>query len=533
MSRAPHSPAADPQLQALLQKGFDALGRGDVETAGLCCQQALQRQPDLVAAHFLVGLVALEARDRRTAFSAFQSVVKLDRDHAAAWAQLARLYMSEGQVNLADAALRETRRIQPDDPIVLDLIATTLSLMGEHGAAQAFFARANTRQPGHPPFMLNLANNLVYHGDTDKADSIFRDIIRLQPDSPQAHWALASSVKAEDESHIEVMQGLAERHRNNPRARAFYLYAIGKEREDLQQWDAAFAAFSDGAAARRATVEYDEDAEEAMFTALADLYTPDWLRAQPPGNPDPSPIFVLGQPRTGTTLVERIISSHSQVHSAGELQQFGLALRRLANYRDPRRFSTELFQSALALEPRQVGSLYLQTSSRMRGNTPHFVDKLPQNYLLIPLILAALPRAKIVHLVRDPMDACFASFKQLFADAYLHSYEQGEMARHHLRYHRLMTLWRERFPGRIFDIGYENTARALEPNARGLIEYLELPWEDACLDFHRQDGAVTTASAVQVREPAHTRSIGRWRCYQRQLAPMQGILQAAGMAIAN
>ncbi|MFU8764234.1 MAG: tetratricopeptide repeat-containing sulfotransferase family protein [Haliea sp.] len=533
MSRAPHSPAADPQLQALLKQGFDALGRGDVETAGLCCQQALQQQPDLVAAHFLVGLVALEARDRRTAFSAFQSVVKLDRDHAAAWAQLARLYMSEGQVNLADAALRETRRIQPEDPIVLDLIATTLSLMGEHGAAQAFFARANTRQPGHPPFMLNLANNLVYHGDTDKADSIFRDIIRLQPDSPQAHWALASSVKAEDESHIEIMQGLAERHRNNPRARAFYLYAIGKEREDLQQWDAAFAAFSDGAAARRATVEYDEDAEEAMFTALAELYTPDWLTAQPPGNPDPSPIFVLGQPRTGTTLIERIISSHSRVHSAGELQQFGLALRRLANYRDPRRFSAELFQSALALAPRQVGSLYLQTSSRMRGTTPHFVDKLPQNYLLIPLILAALPRAKIVHLVRDPMDACFASFKQLFADAYLHSYEQGEMARHHLRYHRLMTLWRERFPGRIFDIGYENTARDLEPNARGLIEYLELDWEDACLDFHRQDGAVTTASAVQVREPAHTRSIGRWRRYQRQLAPMQRILQAAGMASAN
>jgi len=533
VSGARSSPPADPQLQVLLEKGFDALGRGDTETAGLCCQQALKQQPDLVAAHFLVGLVALEARDRRTAFSAFQSVVKLDRDHAAAWAQLARLYMSEGQVNLADAALRETRRIQPDDPIVLDLIATTLSLMGEHGAAQAFFARANTRQPGHPPFMLNLANNLVYHGDTDKADSIFRDIIRLQPDSPQAHWALATSVKAQDEHHIQVMQNFVERHRNNLRACAFYLYAIGKEREDLQQWDAAFAAFSDGAAARRATVEYDEAAEEAMFAALAELYSPEWLAAQKPGNPDPAPIFVLGQPRTGTTLVERIISSHSRVHSAGELQQFGLALRRLANYRDPRRFSAELFHSAQALDPHQVGSLYLQTSSRMRGNTAHFVDKLPQNYLLIPLILAALPNAKIVHLVRDPMDACFASFKQLFADAYLHSYEQGEMARHHVRYHRLMALWRERFPGRLFDIRYEDTAGAVEPNARALLKYLELPWEDACLDFHQQDSAVTTASAVQVREPAHTRSIGRWRRYAQQLTPMRQILEAVGVPLAD
>ena len=154
---------------------------------------------------------------------------------------------------------------------------------------------------------------------------------------------------------------------------------------------------------------------------------------------------------------------------------------------------------------------------------------LSQNYLLIPLILAALPKAKIVHLVRDPMDACFASFKQLFADAYLHSYNQGEMARHHARYRRLMDCWRERFPGRFLDISYEETARDLEPNARRLIDFLELPWEDACLHFHEQDSAVSTASAVQVREPAHTRSIGRWRQYETQLQEMQDELAKAGI----
>ncbi|HEY7776626.1 MAG TPA: sulfotransferase [Kineobactrum sp.] len=515
--------------QALLQQGFDALSRGRLEEAGRHCQQALAQQPELVPAHFLVGLIALEAMERKTAFSAFQSVVRLDRDHAAAWAQLAKLYMSEGQVKLADAALRETRRIKPDDPVVLDLIATTLSLMGEHGAAQAFFARANTRRPGHPPFMLNLANNLVYHGDTERADAVFQDIIQLQPDSPQAHWALASSTKATDDTHINEMQALLERHPNNPRARAFYLYAIGKEREDLQHWEPAFEALRAGAAARRETVDYDEPAETEMFQALQELYTPEWLAGCSGGIPDASPIFVLGQPRTGTTLVERIITSHSQVHSAGELQQFGLALRRLSAYEDPRRFSAELFARARELAPAQVGGLYLQTSHRMRGGTPRFVDKLPQNYLLIPLILAALPNARIVHLVRDPMDACFASFKQLFADAYLHSYEQGEMARHHARYHQLMGLWRQRFPGRIHDISYEATARNLEPNARALINYLQLPWEDACLDFHQQDSAVTTASAVQVREPAHTRSIGRWRRYEAQLQPMCDTLGAAGI----
>ena len=201
---APSAPAAtDSELQKLLKTGFDALARGDLESAGNCCRTALETRDDLVPGHFLVGLVALEAKDRKTAFSAFQSVTRLDRDHAAAWAQLARLYMSEGQVKLADAALRETRRIQPDDPMVLDLIGTTLSLMGEHAVAGNFYGRANTLRPRHPPFMQNLANNLVYHGQTQQAEDIFRDIIRLQPDSPQAHWALASARRAQDDSHIQ------------------------------------------------------------------------------------------------------------------------------------------------------------------------------------------------------------------------------------------------------------------------------------------------------------------------------------------
>ena len=527
----PLSRETSAELQALMKRGFAALSNGRFEEAGDCCQQALKIQPDLVQAHFLVGLVGLEAKDRATAFSAFQSVVRLDKDHAAAWAQLARMYMSEGQVNKADAALRETQRIRPTDPIVLDLIGMTLSQMGEYGVAKAFFARANTSRPNHPPYMLNLANNLVYHGDTETADVIFHDVIRLLPDSPQAHWALAGSTKAENGEHIDQMRALAAKHDNNPRARAFYLYGIGKECEDLKRWDEAFEAFSAGAAARRETVEYDEAGEQAMFDYLQENYTREWFDELPEGSPNPSPIFVLGQPRTGTTLVERIIAAHSQVHSAGELQQFGLALRRLSGYRNPKRFTRELFELAQAADPKKIGNMYLQTSKRMAGDAPRFVDKLPQNYLMIPLILKALPNAKIVHLVRNPMDACFASFKQLFADAYLHSYQQGEMARHHARYRKLMDVWRERFPGRFFDISYEETAADLEPNARALMDYLELPWEDACLEFHKQDAAVSTASAVQVREPAHTRSIGRWKKYESGLQEMQEELHKAGISI--
>ena len=528
MSNIPN-PEQVKTIQELLAKGFDALSKGKFELAGDCCQELLKLQPDLVPGHFLVGLVGLASKNRKTAFSAFESVVKLDRDHAAAWAQLAKLYMSQGMVNRADNALQHTRRIQPDDPIVLDLIGTTLSRMGELGLAKVFFGRAHTLQPQNIAFKYNLANCLVFHGETESSEILFKEITKQQPNNAAAHWSLASSLKAKDQSHIEEMIKLSAKNDKNMRALSYYQYAIGKEYEDLQHWEQAFESFSSGAAARRETVEFDEQSEIEMFEYLTENFTKEWFDHSGPGHDDNSPIFVLGQPRSGTTLIERIITSHSQVKSAGELQQFGLAVRRLSNFNEAKRFSAKMFAAAKDLDFKKVASIYLDTSKRMRGDSPRFVDKLPHNFLMLPLILKAFPNAKIIHLVRDPMDACFASFKQLFADAYLHSYNQQEMARHHARYLELMQVWRERFPGQFFDISYEATARDLEPNARALIKYLDLPWEDDCLNFHQQKTAVTTASSVQVREPAHTRSIGRWRKYEKQLQPMVETLRNYGI----
>ncbi|RLA00335.1 MAG: sulfotransferase family protein, partial [Gammaproteobacteria bacterium] len=384
---------------------------------------------------------------------------------------------------------------------------------------------ANAISPKHTPFMHNLANCLVHHGETDKAESLYRDIIEIWPDSSQAHWALATSKKSKDTSHIEEMGKYIAKNDNNPLAKSFYYYAMGKEHEDQQNWSEAFEAFQNGAKAKRSIEPFDEQLEIATFDYLAENFTESWLNDGAIGCRNDAPIFVLGQPRTGTTLIERIITSHSDVHSAGELQQFRLAIRRLGNTKSSKRFSPEMFDSAKMLDPEILGKMYMQTTGKMSGDSPRFVDKLPQNYLMLPLILKALPKAKVVHLVRDPMDACFASYKQLFADAYPHSYDQQEMARHHVRYLKLMQVWRDRFPGRFFDISYEETVRDVEPHARALIDYLGLPWQDDCLNFHQQNSAVSTASAVQVRQPAHTKSIGRWLKYEQQLQPMLETLQ--------
>ena len=237
---------AEQDLSRLLQDGFDALNRGQLDVAAKACQNALSQRPDLAPAHFLVGLVALEGEERQVAHNAFKSVVKIDRDHAAAWAQIARLNASEGRIALAEAALKEVRRIQPTDPAVLDLTGTVLNQLGEYETAKAFFARVNEQAPGKTGYMMNLANALVFNGDIGEAAELFRAVIDLDPRSAQSHWGLANAVKAKDDQHILQMRALAEQYPNNPRARGFLYYAIGKECEDLQDWEGAFEAFSAG-----------------------------------------------------------------------------------------------------------------------------------------------------------------------------------------------------------------------------------------------------------------------------------------------
>jgi tetratricopeptide (TPR) repeat protein len=532
MPKSPTRSASTPtaELAALLQRGFSALTAGYLEDAAACCRQALTRAPRLPQAHFLVGLVAIERRDWRTAVQAFGSVTALEPAHAAAWAQSARAWLQLGQLERAHAALASALEHGSRDPVVADLVGSVHSQLGDQAAALQSFERAAAGRPGHAPYEINRANALVYLGRLREAETVLERTLSAEPANPQAHWQLANVRRAPNRAHVDQLEALIARA-PGPQAVAFLAYAAGKEYEDLGDWPAAFRKFAQGAAARRGLIDFDEPAEVALFDALRETYTPEWRGDRGAGHPDPAPIFVVGQPRTGTTLVERVITSHSAVHSAGELHQFRLAVRRLSGVQSNARLSAEIVRAAASIDPHALGERYLETSARLRGDKPRFVDKMPTNFLLVPLIAMALPNARIVHVTRDPMDSCFASFKQLFADAYLHSYDLREMARHHARYRHLMSAWRTRFPDRLIEVSYEAAAGDLEPVARKLIAALDLPWEDACLDFHRQPAAVTTASAVQVREPAHTRSVGRWRRYEAELAPLREELRRAGIDV--
>ncbi len=517
------------QASGFLARGYKAMQRGDFKEAGGCCSLVLKYFPDAKEAHFLVGLIGIESGDWATAKRAFRNVVSLDESHAAGWAQLARCCVTMGQYNLAEKALQNAMANKPEDPLVLDVIGNVHSLLGDQIEALRWFDRAKAKAKSSF-FDLSRAKALTFLGRLDEAREALEAVLREKPDAAIAHWMISRLETVSDCTHLDVMQEIAARIPSGHPDASFLHYAIGKEFEDLGEWDEAFSAYEAGAKARRAHVTFDETEESRLFETLEATLTPEWFERQAAaGFDDASPIFVVGQPRTGTTLIERIITAHSDVESAGELQQFAMAMKRVSETSSPRPMTAEIVEKIAGGDMKALGQLYLETTKAVRGASAHFVDKLPVNYLYVPLIAAALPNAKIIHIVRDPMDSCFASYKQLFAEAYYHSYDQEEMARHHVRYRNLMERWRAVVGPRMLDVVYEDTVADLEPNARKIIDFLGLEWQDACLSFHTQKSAVTTASAAQVRERAHTRSVGRWKNFEQHLGPMQSVLINAGL----
>lgn len=503
-----------------LKRGFDALVKGDFKDASGCAQLVIKYMPKLVEAHFLVGLIAQQSRDWTTARKAFATTIEYDNKHAAAWAQLARVNVMVGRYNQAEDALNKAVEYGSKDPLVIDVIGVVYTLMGHQNKAREWFDKA-CKKMDNPMFRFNRAKTLVFLGKFKEARDDLENVIKKSPLNTEAHWMLSKLEKANDQLHIDELLELEKKFKPNAPHLMYLYYGLGKEYEDLGEWNKAFQAYENGAKIKRSNVQFNEQEEIDRFKAYEETFTSEWLGNVGEGCDAASPIFIIGQPRTGTTLIERIIVARDDVHSAGELQQFGHAIQRSG---EDAKISRRTIETIADADFKNLGETYMDTTRSLRGDTPYFVDKLPVNYQYAPLIAAALPNAKIVHVRRNPMDACFASYKQLFAEAYYHSYDQAEMARHHLRYLKLMDHYRAVLGDRMIEVTYEDVVANMEDEARNLVEKLGLEWQDASLEFHKQKTAVTTASAAQVREKVHNRSVGKWKYFEEQLMEMKNIL---------
>jgi Flp pilus assembly protein TadD len=464
------------------------------------------------------------------------------------YAHYASVLLDQKQIDEAAAAIDRALAIDPNNHDAVNLMGRVAFERGDLRDSLAHYRRALTLEPDLADAYNNMGNALKELGQLREAHDAFLEALRLDPDISGVYVNLADSKKfAPGDPHLAAMEALAAKTEGLSKTDRLQLdFGRGKAYADLEDFDRSFKHLLAGNAAKRASIAYDEASTFALFDRIEATFTPA-LIAKKSGGGDPSqvPVFVIGMPRSGTTLIEQIIASHPLAYGAGELQTLNDVI---LTVRGPDGSTLPYPEFASAIDAaglRQLGARYVAELRRLAekqaaplpspadggakiGGIERITDKMPSNYYFAGLIHLALPNAKIIHSVRDPVDTCVSCFSKLFSAEQNHTYDLAELGRYYRRYEKLMAHWHRVLPaGRILDVRYENVVADLEREARRIIAYCGLPWDDRCLSFHQTDRPVRTASATQVRQPIYNSAVGRWRVYEQHLAPL---IAALGLA---
>jgi tetratricopeptide (TPR) repeat protein len=465
-----------------------------------------------------------------------------------------------GRVVDAQRGYAEVLRLSPDQPDALHFLGILAGTAGDHARAAALIGRSLIHKktpdaychlgiaqaalgqipesvislqaalrldPRHASAHHHLGGAFSQIGRREEARKAFRAAVAAKPDLAEAYSNLGLIESwREGDPVAQQLIDLGERVDTLPFASRIHVhYALGKYYDDIDDPDRAFPRWSAGAALKRRTVRYDAEAEDRELASIATSFPPgEWASATGHGCPTDLPIFVLGMPRSGTSLVEQILASHPQVHGAGEL---GLLSAVLKGFRMPQgALPPERLQSGpFAEDLRRRGADYVRHLQALSPQALRITDKLPNNFRFVGPIHLILPRATIVFCKRDLRDVCLSCFQTLFMTGNAWSYDLGELGRYAAAFARLMEHWTSVLPRRVLELDYEALVREPEAQARRLIAHCGLDWDDRCLQFHKSARAVRTASLGQVREPVYSRSVGRWRRYERHLGPL---LEALG-----
>jgi tetratricopeptide (TPR) repeat protein len=413
------------------------------------------------------------------------------------------------------------------------LLGEFLGRLERYTEACSAYDAALAIESDNPRYLFNRAAVRRFIGRIADAEHDYDRVIATDPADVEAWWNRSELRRQTPErNHIEALLGRLRAGFATAISEAPIRYALAKEYEDLGRYAEVWAHLAAGAAIRRRHLQYD---------VRHDVETVDWIIQAFPAAPrhidgcqSTEPIFILGMPRTGSTLLERIMSGNTGIHAAGELIDFAAALvqavhRKVGTAQVSRR---DLVAGSATVDFAALGAAYLERTRPRTGHTPHFIDKMPLNYLYCGLIHRALPKARILHLARHPMATCYAVFKTLFNQGYPFSYDLAEVAEYYIGYHRLMAHWRRIMPEAILDVSYEQLVTSPATEARRVFDHCGLAWSDDCLDIGQRATASTTASAAQVRRPIYSTSVDLWRQYERPLAPVAERLNRAGIEVA-
>lgn len=506
----------------------------DFDSAIARCKRLNERHPGFASGWHTASHLATRLGKPKAALAAIDRAVALEPDNPAWLLQRGLCLDKLGRSGEVRDLLGQLQAAAFSTAYEYAGLAMLLTALGRRREALREYEKAIALDPDEPKHCYNLACLQRSLGDIEAAEANFDRTLALAPRDYEA-WKIRSELRRQTPgaNHVAELEALLAAGIDDPRGVAQVCYALAKELEDLGEYERAFVRLRQGAAARRGLMRYDVGRDIETMAAIRQTFTAERFGAAPPGSDNDEAIFVLGLPRTGTTLVERVLASHTDVHAAGELPNFAVELTRLARAgatgapvdRD------ELVRRAAALDFRALGDAYIESTRPFTGHTPRFIDKMPLNYLYLGLIRLALPKARIVHLRRHPLDTCYAIYKQLFVDACPFSYDLVELARYYVAYDELMQHWDTVLPGVIHKVTYESLVADFETEARRLVEYCDLDWQPQCLTFYENPEASLTASTVQVRKPVYSSSVGKWRHYREQLEPLTKTLRDAGIAV--
>jgi tetratricopeptide (TPR) repeat protein len=520
----------DSQVLQLQRQAEQAFKAGKLAVAVQHAREALALSPGAVPAHLLLSSVAMIGGQYRLAV---RDVLRA-AEHASGQplplqAAVGLRLITAGEYGAAHDLIRAVGPDADAPASVLFDFAQQLTLLDQHELALEFLDRVERQGGENHSTAYFRGNAMKFMGRMDEAAEAYENSLRHKPDYVHSHWALAFLGRkdgAEQRAARLRDQLAAAKHAD---ADLCYLaYALYRELEALGDDAGAWQPLETGFRAKRRTLQHDAAREGAMVDEIIRVFP-----SVPPAFAAPprtaTPIFIVGMPRTGTTLLERILGNSRSITLCGELNDLRMQYKWVSDYYCPGFFDARALAVAEGVDYALLGRRYLEHVKWRAPGAACFTDKNPGNFVMIGAILKALPHARIIHLRRDPADACFSNLKELFAaNAYPYSYDLEELAAHHRNYTRLMAHWHAIAPGRVLDVRYEDLVTEPEVQTARVMQHLGLPYSPELVRVEASKEIVSTASSAQVREPIHRRNIGSWQRYAPQLQPLLDALARDG-----
>ena len=507
--------------------GIALMAQGRIADAITHYHRALELNPGHANSHTNLGVALAEEGRMAEAITHYQRALQLNPRHGNAHNNLGIALVAQGRVAEAIPHYRRALELNPGDANAHNNLGVALIAEGNTGEAMAHYRRALAINPDHAEALNNLGNAFKAEGSFRDALTHYGRAIAVRPHYPEPHFN-RSEIKHfhRGDADLAALEALVESSKLSAGKKTYIHFALAKALDDTGDYIRAFEHLRTGNALKRGQIHYDEAALLTFFERTAAVFDGklfDHFRGS--GDPSSTPVFVLGMPRSGSTLIEQILASHPQIHGAGELEHLENAAGGLRTG-DPPLPYPECVPALNGATLRRLGEDYLSRLPAVGKGVVRIVDKSPGNFLRIGLIRLILPNARIIHTRRHPLDTCLSCYSRLFTSGLSFTYDLAELGRYYRCYTELMTHWRSVLPPEaILDVSYEDVVDDLEAQARRLIDYCGLPWDDRCIAFHRTPRTVKTASAVQVRQPLFRGALQRWRKYEAGLAPLLRNLQ--------